>query len=320
MIGRVDLPAPHEATLRWPALPNWRAAATAVLARRLGSLEPRRAELCVWSCELARHLFEALADGRLDVPRVCVDVDHPLRRAARLPGLAAGVRCDVRWQAADPGVQRWLIARGIDPGRITLAPAWFEPPAERFTLRHQVRRRLRLEPEQRVAVVLPPICRESGAFEAVWGAMLAEKVEPRLRVILPGGSREAERIMRLVAACRHGFFVRRAPDASLPELLAAADVALLCARSAVSQTGLLSAAAAGLAVVATRAADAFGLLEADRSGAVVDRVEPADIARALLAVLREPAAPRAAGRALRQRFEQGVARATGGAQPMYQDL
>ncbi len=235
---------------------------------------------------------------------VWIDVDVPVERYAGVVRAAAGLGARVRWFAADPGVERGLLARGVRPERVTLAPAWCTPPAERFALRHRLRRRLRLEPEQFVAAVLPPVTRAGGAFEAVWGAMLAEKVEPRLRVVVPDGSREAHRVLRLAEACRHEFFVRRAARLPLARLLAIADVGLLPARSAVSQTGLLTAAAAGLPLVASRPADAFGLLEANE---MLREVRPAGIARALLSLLRDRAGMLAAGRRLRRRFGQIVA-------------
>ena len=309
LIGRLDLPAPHDAALRWPALPRWPAVASAVLARRLRSLGVRPLRLWVGSPVLAQYVLRAIAEGRLDCEQVCIDLDHPSARADGALRLARQAGLRITWTAADPHVAAWLRARGVDEERIALCPAWFEPPADRFVLRHQVRRRLDLEPEQLVALVLPPVTRASGAFEAVWGAMLAEKVEPRLRLILPAVSREAARVLRLVSACRHEFFVRPAPHAALAELLVAADVAILAAREAVSQTGLLSAAGAGVPLVATRVADAFGLLDASR---LLLAVEPAAVAQALLTAVRDRAALRSAGRALRAEFRRAQHRGTGG--------
>jgi glycosyltransferase involved in cell wall biosynthesis len=149
---------------------------------------------------------------------------------------------------------------------------------------------LQAAPADRLAAVLPPATRETGGFIAVWAAILAEKVEPRLRMVVPAGSRESERMVRLVRAVRHGPLLRlAAPDAPLHDLLAAADVAVYLPAGEASLGAPLAALALGVPLITLSAA---GLREAasldDALWLAAERT-PKAVAGALLSVLAQPA-------------------------------
>ncbi len=155
---------------------------------------------------------------------------------------------------------------------------------------------------------MPPVTRATGGYFAAWAGLLVEKIHGCLRIVAPGGSREAERIGRLARAVRHDHMVRLAPAAmSIHDLLAAADVSLYLERGEGSLSTPLTALAAGVALIAVDTPALRAVLPSESAAWLVPDRQPKTVAAALLRVLDRPgeAARRAvaARDALAGRFE-----------------
>lgn len=99
--------------------------------------------------------------------------------------------------------------------------------AEAASRRTCVRARFRLAAGDRLALVLPPTGPEGGPLLAVWAALIAQKVRPELRAVVPGHGDEIERIRRLLDAVQTQRLIACVGDGlRVDELLAAADLAL----------------------------------------------------------------------------------------------
>lgn len=121
-----------------------------------------------------------------------------------------------------------------------------------------LRQELELDRSQRIVLLLPPISESSGAFIAAWGTLVVQKLIPAVRLVAPGIAAATSRIMRLAMAARQDSFVRfTGEDVALADLLALADVAVLCAETPTPVRSAIAAALAGtpLLVSATVAAD-----------------------------------------------------------------
>ncbi|HLE83314.1 MAG TPA: glycosyltransferase, partial [Thermoanaerobaculia bacterium] len=90
----------------------------------------------------------------------------------------------------------------------------------------------------------------------------------------------------------------------VPALLAAADLFVLPSLDDAFPTALLEAMAAGLPVVATRAGGIPEIVDDGATGVLVPAEDPAALARAVAALLADPAARRALGRAGRRRVAE----------------
>jgi glycosyltransferase involved in cell wall biosynthesis len=152
--------------------------------------------------------------------------------------------------------------------------------------------------------------------------------EPRARLLLVGGTSGpdeqavAGKITRFVE--RHGLrdrvvFAGRWQDVS--GALAAGDIFAMPSHSEGNSNALNEAFGAGLACVATRVGNAPNLIRDGESGILVPRNEPASLAQALLAAVRDPGLrarlAKGAGEtvlapSLDQHFERAFAIYTGG--------
>ncbi len=210
---------------------------------------------------------------------------------------AAGLRtwlCDVPLAAAAlacplSAVRARLEALGVPRRQCLIVPPLVDVAALEAADRDAARARCGLSSGDTAVLILPPIERGSGAFYTAWAGMLVEKIRPDVRLVLPLGSAEGNRIGRLVAACEHRWMFRTVePDVSLPELVTAADLAAHLALGPVRPFGLAAALAAGRALVATDNA-AVRELRGDRGAVWWCRPrDPKDAARALLAALEAP--------------------------------
>lgn len=151
-----------------------------------------------------------------------------------------------------PRTVETLVHAGV-PRLQCIAPPrslrWQRPSADRTAW---LRATLGLVAEDRTVVILPPLTRESGAFEAAWACLLVRQVYPRLRLLVAGGSSEADRIMRLLKSVRHeamGCLVP--PDVSLGDLVALAEVAAYIPHDSEVAPALPAARDAGAHVVTT---------------------------------------------------------------------
>lgn len=277
-----DLPArPIHAPSRLPvlrALALQRAMSDVVLQTGV-----RHIILHAWSPKAARWCGPLIDDDHRLVVQAPWGSDAPRSicwpRSGRLHHTPAYVCPNLR------AIER-LRANGVPAERCTLVrpspPRAAAPRGEAATLRE----RLGLEADAIVALVLPPITRTGGAFNAVWAGMLVEKVYPTLRMVVPSAGSETARIGRLVRSVRHEQLTRFAPpDVDLVELLAIADVAIYVPTGESPATAAMLAAEAGVPLVASSTADVLDVLP---NGAAARLCAPGNVreaGRALLAVL-----------------------------------
>ncbi|HSL84680.1 MAG TPA: glycosyltransferase [Thermoanaerobaculia bacterium] len=134
-------------------------------------------------------------------------------------------------------------------------------------------------------------------------AVLGEHPDARFAVV--GDGPERRRLEEGAAAAGLGEAVvftgfRR----DVPALLAAADLFVLPTRDDAFPTVLLEAQAAGVAVVASRAGGVPEIVEDGATGVLVPPGDPAALARAVSALLADPAARRRLAEAGRRRTEE----------------
>lgn len=152
------------------------------------------------------------------------------------------------------------------------------------------RTRLGLMATDEVLLVLPPVSSAAGSFVAAWAALLVTQVRPNVRLVVPAGNIERERIRWLVESCRHEAVVRFAGErTSLAELLEPANLALFLP-AAVADSGALEAAVrAGCPVIATAIPMITEVLTDGKTAWLCRPNSPADAARQILRALENPA-------------------------------
>ena len=243
----------------------------------------------VWTPTAARWAV-GLAD---DVTAMLFEVPPSLDAAALrawlrdVPLASAALACPLS------AVRARLEGLGVPRRQCLIVPPLVDVAALEAADRVAARARCGLSDGDTAVLILPPVERGSGAFYAAWAGMLVEKVRRDVRFVLPLGSSESSRIERLVRACEHRWMFRTVdPDVSLPDLIAAADLAAFLALGPVRPFGLAAALAAGRALVATDNA-AVRELRGDRGATWwCAPHDPKDAARALLAALEAPAEAR----------------------------
>jgi glycosyltransferase involved in cell wall biosynthesis len=151
------------------------------------------------------------------------------------------------------------------------------------------RQRLGLEPTQTVVMVLPPASRRTGTFLAAWATLLLEKVRPDVRLLIPGGGREEQRVRRLVRSSRHEHMARFAgAEWSLAELVTAADLAVYLPDGDAPVDGLAWAMAAGRPIVASDVPAVTEFLRHEQNAWLCRPDSPAVVAGLMLRAMEMP--------------------------------
>ncbi len=172
-----------------------------------------------------------------------------------------------------------------------------------------LREALQLDPTDVVALLLPPIQAQSGAFYAVWATLLCYQVRPDVRLVVPGVAGRGPDLRHLARATRHQRAIRFAPrERSLGELLTLARAAAFLPTGDQPIDALLEAISANVPVIVSRTPAMAGLLQDGEEAWLVRPGEARDAARALLEALENPteAARRAASARRRIRSFQGT--------------
>jgi len=116
--------------------------------------------------------------------------------------------------------------------------------------RGPLRDELSISRQDFMVVVPEPLTRAGGQIEAVWALIVAGINDPFLKVVLPGGSRERERIRRLAAlGLERKTVICPAVSPAFEELVSAADALLVAARGDTSVTSAAWAMAAETVVI-----------------------------------------------------------------------
>ena len=160
--------------------------------------------------------------------------------------------------------------------------------------RPAVRAHLGLGEPDVVVLALPPVARQVGTLYAAWGAMLLEKIRPDVRLVIPGDGPEQQRVRRLVEACRHEEVVRFAGESvPLPDLLAAADIAVYLPADDAATTGVVWAMAVGCPLIVSALPSILETVDGDAGARLCQPHSPADAARQMLRALEDPRATQA---------------------------
>lgn len=149
-------------------------------------------------------------------------------------------------------VQRRLVEKGLAPDLCTVIRPGVDFAAVNAARKSNLRQRLNLMPEDRVLVTPEPATRRGGHFTAFWTAGVRSFVEPQVRLIVPGRSREQARIARLANRIGLAHLLRCPGDEfHCEELIAVADAMLVPSAGEVPTTAIAWAMAAGVPVLAT---------------------------------------------------------------------
>jgi glycosyltransferase involved in cell wall biosynthesis len=198
--------------------------------------------------------------------------------------------------ALTPGLRETLVARhGLDPGRVRVIPSGTDPAHFRPAEPGPARGRLGLPPDA-------PVVGFIGLFYRHQGVATLVDAMPRVRAALPaahallvgdGALREAwqarARALGVEAAVR---FTGQVPYAEAPGALAAMDVVaapFTADRGEASPFKVLDALAAGRPVVASDLPAVRSLAAATGGVTLVPPDDPAALADAVVALLRDPA-------------------------------
>ena len=222
--------------------------------------------------------------------------NRPLRRLAHhVTAVSKSIAAALNRYEAIPADRIQLIRNGIDP-----EPFMHEPAAtERDALRRSLGRA-----DDDVAIIqvagFRPIKDHATALRAL--AALADD-RPRAKLLLVGDGPTQAPMMDLARQLKiadRTIFL--GPRTDVPDLLRAADVALLSSLSEGTSVALLEAMAAARAVVATAVGGNVEVVADGRTGRLTPRGDAAAMADALRDLIDDPTGRRAMGLAGRERM------------------
>lgn len=198
-------------------------------------------------------------------------------------------------------VQRRVIESGTPIEATAVIRPGVDFGALRRVRRDDIRARLGIDPAARVLLTSSPSTRTGGQFQAVWAAAILHYVWPDATMIVPGCSREQQRLRRLGQAIYCPQIYRFTEQAFSPaELLVASDVFVLPARGDVPTGWLAWAMAAGVTIVAS-AVPAVAELIADRhNGFLCKSPEPQPLAVRIREAIADTALARRCAETARQ--------------------
>jgi glycosyltransferase involved in cell wall biosynthesis len=145
-----------------------------------------------------------------------------------------------------------VVSFGVPHAAIPLIRPGIDLDERRSTPPRVRRSDLGLPDNARVLLTASPPTRAGGQFFAVWAAAILFQIWPDVRLLVPGRSREQNRIRRLIDGIYCPQIYHLLDDAFVPsDLLALADLFLAPAVNDVSTSWVTAAMAAGVPVVAS---------------------------------------------------------------------
>jgi hypothetical protein len=148
-------------------------------------------------------------------------------------------------------VRRRLIENGVTAEDCVVIREFVDFAALNEARDHNAHAELELRNSDTVVLALPPVVPGSGALTVAWATLLVSKVRSEVRLVVPGVGPEVDRVERMVKSIRHRHMARFSRQRfSLPELLAAADLAAYLPMGDAPVTGLVWALAAAKPIVA----------------------------------------------------------------------
>ena len=223
------------------------------------------------------------------IVHILSDVEWPpdLRRLAdRLPQLSSNAV--MHFVCPSETARRCLRAIGVPSEACALIRDSVDVTAIEAANRADLRRQLEISPRQTAVLILPPVRRETGSLVAAWGAMLLEHARPGVRLLVPDVGREGARVARLVESCGLRAMLRMVEwRFSLPELLAAADLAIYLPTGDAPLWGVAHALAAGRPLVASDVRATRELFTDERTAWLCHTDSPKDACRRMLHALED---------------------------------
>ncbi|MFF5704858.1 glycosyltransferase [Streptomyces sp. NPDC012794] len=191
-----------------------------------------------------------------------------------------------------------VVAMGVDPGRIRLAPNWSHVPRPTRP-RGETRHHLGWAPGQTVVLHSGNMGLKQG-LEVLVGAA---RLDPDVRFVLMGDGSQRAALASLAAGVPNLEIIPPAADGEFPDVLAAADVLAVTQHAGVLDMSvpskLTSYFQAGRPVVASVAAQGGTAQEVERSGAgvLVPPEDPEALLKAVRSLAEDPEAAEALGAA-----------------------
>ena len=208
--------------------------------------------VCAWGISAALAAWMALRALSGRRPALVLELFDPalgmadrklLRVASGIGGLSIVCGSQI--------VRRRLIEAGVGPEFCAVIRPGVDFATINTIRRGSLRASLGIAPTE-TAVLLPePVRRDEGTFSGFWAAVLLHELGEGFRIIVPGRSREVDRIRRLAAALPAApRLLTPGPDVPFEHLVAIADVLLVSDRNEVPTTAIAWAMASGAAVIA----------------------------------------------------------------------
>lgn len=238
-------------------------------------------------------------------------------------------------------LDRWLIARGssafltvseedrrrmieierIRPEDVTLLPNGIDalPPADGA----RVRQELGIPPDAPVLVSVAVLREEKQLHLLIQAAAELAGEHPGLQVLIAGGGSLHDELAGLAAELGIAGTVRLlGPRRDVPDVLAAADVAVLCSRFEGTPLSVLEYMDAGLPVVATRVGGLPHVIEHGVHGLLTEPGDAHALAAGIRELLADPERRRRMGEAGRERrrAEYDFGRTLSTLEGLYEDL
>jgi glycosyltransferase involved in cell wall biosynthesis len=196
--------------------------------------------------------------------------------------------------------RRMIEIERIDPAKIIYVPNGIPPLS--IPEHPSIREELVIAADAPVIGAVA-ILREQKAVDVlVRASAIVRDRFPTVQVLIAGHGDRRQDLERLRAELGLERTVRfLGPRSDVPALLATFDVAALSSDYEGAPLVVMEYMAAGLPIVATRVGGVPDLIEDGRSGVLVDRRSPEQLAAALISLLEDPQAARRLGAAARRR-------------------
>jgi hypothetical protein len=217
-------------------------------------------------------------------------------------------------------VRRHLAAHGVDAARCRVIPPAVDVAQIDAARGSGLRLRLGLGPEHTLLTTPAPAASGGGHFAAFWLTAVRSFLDPNIRLVLPGISREQRRLARLAAQLdMNHLLICTGRQVPCEQVIAIADATVVAPSRDVSPAGLAWALAAGVPVIATAVDSVTEWIEhgvngwllapgpakrlATRLAAAVSHLDQLrEMADAAIEPARRQFAPEIAGRAYQQLY------------------
>ncbi|MCK4660733.1 MAG: glycosyltransferase [Phycisphaerae bacterium] len=167
-------------------------------------------------------------------------------------------------------VRRYLVEKGVSPEDTVLIRPGVNFSTLNRAKKSNLRSRLGLSSRDVVLLTDYPATRQGGQFCAFWATAVRSFLDTGIKLMLPGDSRETERIRRLACAVgQTAVLVLPGDQYRQEKLIAIADCLLIPAVTGVSVTAIAWAMGAGIPVIASAGRATAELLRHHHNGFLI---------------------------------------------------